>query len=126
MIPKPDVVIVSGSREWSDRDAVANVLKPFRFKTILLHGDCRGLDLIAAHFGKVHGFQVWPFAYCEDENGVECRNESMCAVAAALRDWGHRVHPFGFPLKGSVGTWKWVRIMKRLGFDPKGPNGELL
>lgn len=112
---RPDVVIVTGSRDWSDRRLVAETLAPFPAGTYLLHGACRGLDTIAATFGKRYGFNILAFPYFADDSGKECRNETMFAVAKAFQDCKHRVYGFAFPLPESVGTFKAIRIADRLG-----------
>ncbi len=116
---RPDVVIVTGSREWEHRRTVASVLEPFAPGTILIHGGCRGLDQIAGTFGRRYRFTMLELPYFDDEEGREARNESMFAMAAALQSVGHRVHGFAFPLPGSIGTHKAIRIAKRLGVPVK-------
>lgn len=114
-MPRQTVVVVTGSREWSDRDSIRKALSGFPFGTILIHGDCRGADTICAYEGGKKGFKLWPFPYCEDDNGQECRNESMAAVAAVLKLKGHRVVALAFPLPGAIGTWKCVKRLKEVG-----------
>lgn len=120
---KPTVIIVTGSREWEDREGIHQVLRPYPFGSILIHGGCRGADTIAGRFGLKKGFKVWELPYCEDEEGNECRNESMVAVAASLRDKGHPLAAHAFPLPGAIGTWKCVRLGKLVGiiFEPHKP-----
>lgn len=116
---RPDVVIVTGSRDWTDRQKVAEVLSGFPPKTILIHGGCRGLDQIAGAFGKRFGFVIVELPYFEDEEGKEARNESMFAMASALLECGHRVFGFAFPLSSSIGTFKAIRIGERRGITMK-------
>lgn len=116
---RPTVILVSGSREWEDKSAIYEALKVYPFGSILIHGGCRGADVLCGRFGASKGFKVWELPYCEDEDGNEVRNESMVAVAAALRDMGHPLFAHAFPLPGSVGTPKCMRIAKKHGIEFK-------
>lgn len=123
---RPQVIGITGSREWNDREAIREALKPYRFGSILVHGGCRGADQIAAHEGSKKGFKLWELPYCEDEDGNECRNESMVAVVAALRSKGHPVAWHAFPLPNSRGTYKCARLVIKAGMGIVGPRGEPL
>lgn len=52
------VIVVSGSRDWNDKEAVFDELMVFPRGTVLAHGDCRGLDRIAGAIGTKFGFVV--------------------------------------------------------------------
>lgn len=52
-------VLCTGSREWTDEQAVARELHFFNpASTVLIHGGCRGLDTIVDVVGKRMGFHV--------------------------------------------------------------------
>lgn len=51
-------ILVTGDRNWSDINSVHSVLSSFPKNTILIHGCCRGLDLICAAIGESLGFEI--------------------------------------------------------------------
>lgn len=54
-------LLITGSREWTDRKAIRDVLARFPAGTVLIHGACRGADKIAAGVGNQLGFDVRPY-----------------------------------------------------------------
>ena len=112
---RPQVVLVTGSRDWSDRQAIFSCLSVHPDRSILIHGGCRGADSIAAAVAKQLAFKIWELPFFLGEDGREARNESMIAVACALRDKGHRVTSYAWPMEGSVGTLKCMRLMREAG-----------
>jgi hypothetical protein len=56
-------VLVCGSRDWTDEDAIADVLAEYApdYPTII-HGAARGADSIADRVAKTYGYTVKPFA----------------------------------------------------------------
>ncbi len=111
------VVIVTGSREWTDREAIYQRLKQYRAGTILLHGDngneswAVGADRIAASVGRDLGFQVVGHPYFTDAGkaGGPLRNKLLVALGAAYQGALYSVVVEAFPLPGSRGTWDCVR-----------------
>ena len=56
-------VLICGSRDWSDREAVRSWLSKLQdwgYGTVI-HGDCRGADMIADEEARAMGFVVIPF-----------------------------------------------------------------
>lgn len=51
-------ILVTGDREWDDIPRVLEELKGFRPGTILVHGACRGADIICAAMAEALGFVV--------------------------------------------------------------------
>ena len=51
-------ILVTGDREWSDIPRVVEELKGFRPGTILVHGACRGADIICAAVAEALRFEV--------------------------------------------------------------------
>lgn len=51
-------IIVTGDREWDDISRVVEELKKFQPGTILIHGACRGADIICAAVAEATGFVV--------------------------------------------------------------------
>lgn len=50
-------VLVCGSRNWTDARAVELALEPLN-DIILVHGDARGADTIAANYAKKRGWEI--------------------------------------------------------------------
>jgi hypothetical protein len=117
-MPHPDVVIVSGSRDWKPEQCpVHEVLSCYSPGTWLIHGRCpTGLDEIADVYGRARGFVVLGMPYFESEvDGKEARNASMVAVGVALKNVGHIVECHAFPLAQSRGTWKFYEMSRAAG-----------
>ncbi len=52
------IVVVTGDRNWTNRSVIQKALSNLPQQTILLHGDCRGLDQIAASEAIKLGIQT--------------------------------------------------------------------
>lgn len=110
----PEVAIFTGSRRWLDPVPVAQALDLHRPGTIVIHGDCAGLDKLVAGLARMRGWPEWPLPYFE-RDGDEARNASMVAVGVALQTAGHLVRWHAFPLPDSRGTWRFVRLARAAG-----------
>ena len=51
-------ILVTGDREWSDIPRVVEELRGYRPGTILVHGACRGADIICAAVAEALRFEV--------------------------------------------------------------------
>lgn len=51
-------ILVTGSRNWNDISLVVEQLKGYRPGTVLIHGACRGADIICAAVAETLGFVV--------------------------------------------------------------------
>lgn len=49
----PRVVLLTGSRSWTDKDFIMDVLEPFPRQTQFIHGGAKGLDSLA-HSALLH------------------------------------------------------------------------
>lgn len=54
-------ILVCGDRNWTDFNSIHRRLCSFPEGTVLLHGDCRGADRIAADIGYMLKFVVFAF-----------------------------------------------------------------
>lgn len=53
------VILITGSRNWEDKDLIKSALLPYANKHVLLiHGDCRGADKLAGEVAKELHFQI--------------------------------------------------------------------
>lgn len=109
------VVIVTGARDWSAYHVIADALREFdASRTLLLHGACRGADLIAAEVAWDYEMQIIPLPYVSGMGraGGPYRNEREIIIASALRDvhWNSAVLAFHDKLRtGSAGTLDTVK-----------------
>jgi hypothetical protein len=51
-------VIVTGSRQWTDADAIRRELARLPSDTVIIHGDCEGADTIAGKIARELGLVV--------------------------------------------------------------------
>ncbi len=51
-------ILVTGDREWDDVSCVVEALSVYPQNTILVHGACRGADIICAAVGEQLGFEI--------------------------------------------------------------------
>ncbi len=54
-------ILVCGGREWPLTEPIRRILKQYPKGTVLIHGACRGADLMAAEVGKELGFIIEPY-----------------------------------------------------------------
>jgi len=110
------VVVVTGSRHWTDVDAIrARLIEYPSGSTVLFHGECPygGADEIADRLGRAGGLDVRARPALKGETFPQ-RNTRMVAEAAALaRETGAEFVCEAFPLLGSRGTWDTVNKFRR-------------
>ena len=73
-------VLVCGSREWNNLDLILERLSSLPPETILIHGGCRGADVMCGEVGKELGFNVLCFPANWDQHGRSAgpkRNQTM-------------------------------------------------
>jgi hypothetical protein len=68
-------VLVTGDRNWTDKDAIRCELAQLPADTLIIHGACRGADLLAQEVAQELGLPDLPFPVDWDQ---------------ARRDLGHR------------------------------------
>ena len=56
-------LLVCGSRGWTDKDTIADVLADYadRHPVVVLHGAARGADTLAAEVATFYGYEVRAF-----------------------------------------------------------------
>lgn len=106
-------LLVTGSRNWCDHNLIRSALEEWKAKgaTVLIHGDARGADAIAAQIAADLGLQILSYPAQWAKYGKKAgtlRNEQM------LRE-GRPGVVIAFPLPDSIGTWHMVSIAKRAG-----------
>lgn len=65
-------VVVSGSRDWTDKEKVQYTFKRYitAQHVLLIHGNCRGLDKIAGEIGHQLGYRVKIYPAEWDQYGL--------------------------------------------------------
>lgn len=110
-------ILITGSREWSDWDVIeAAIIKAARDagatprSTVIVHGNARGADRIAAGIARTYGCAVEEHPANWDQYGKAAghrRNVKMVNLGADIC--------LAFPLGASPGTWGCVRLAKAAG-----------
>ncbi len=106
-------VLVTGDREWDDAWKIKERLEKLDSDTVIIHGDCRGVDRIAGEVAEQIGFEV--IAYPADwkrygKAAGPIRNKEML-------DKGHPdlVIAFHPNMNQSKGTKNMFTVAKRRG-----------
>jgi hypothetical protein len=103
----PTAIIVTGSREWTDRKLIGLRLRAYPIEAIVIHGNAGGADKIAHQIARDDGSVVVPvpyFSWLGKTGGME-RNRVMLHILLAYRADGYDVAVEAFPLPSSIGTW---------------------
>jgi len=103
-------LLVTGSRDWTDRQRVFDVLNRLR-PTVIIEGGARGLDTIVSQLAKSWGIPIITFpadwrTYGKAAGSI--RNQQML-------DEGKPDYVVAFPLPQSKGTWDMVRRARKAG-----------
>jgi hypothetical protein len=116
---KQRVVLVSGSRHWRDYKAVRDRVKFHSVETepspIMFHGDCEGLDRMAARYASDLRWEVnrLPGFWHLGKRGGAVRNRALFECAMAFKYAGHPVFVEAFPLKGGRGTQMMIDMVRK-------------
>ena len=115
------LLIISGSRDWADERPIRELLLQFDpYWTLVIHGKCRGADMIGDRLARELGFEV--VTYPADWNRYKksagpIRNREMAIMGLTHQRYGVQVHAGLFPLPQSVGTIGMLELCKLGGFD---------
>lgn len=55
------IILICGSRDWSNKDIIKQELLKFKNISKIIHGGCRGADILAGQVGKELGIPVTVF-----------------------------------------------------------------
>lgn len=109
-------VLVTGSRDWTDRQMVANALHEQRMldpdqRIIVVHGNARGLDALAAWWANATGniAEAYPADWSLGMSAGHIRNQKMVNLGADVC--------LAFPRPGSKGTWDCMRRAEAAGIS---------
>lgn len=106
-------VLVCGDRNWTDKGAIELLLRSLPEGSTLIHGCCRGADMIAHEIAKEIGMEIVTFPAAWDRFGKKAgpiRNERML-----LEGKPDRVVAFHDDLRRSKGTAHMVKIAMKAG-----------
>ncbi len=83
-------VIVTGSTLWTDEEAIRRELRQLPEGTVIIHGDCPGVDALAGRIAREMGLIVEAMAKSEEDyrryrkGAWKGLNERMLATGAEL------------------------------------------
>lgn len=104
-------ILVCGSRDYADRDAMTEVMYRFGKGTVVIHGGARGADKMAGEIAAFLRYEVEVYEANWARDGKRAgpmRNQRML-------DEGKPDHVIAFPLADSVGTWDMIRRARKAG-----------
>jgi len=107
-------VVVTGSRDWTNKDLIYNELMRLPIDTTIIHGGARGADTIAGELAKKFCFEVIevPANWKKYRNAAgPIRNREMLDMEPDL--------VLAFPLPESKGTKDCMKEARRRGIALK-------
>lgn len=110
---RPQRILVTGSRDWTDRDIIRKVLSWLPPGSTVVHGAARGADTIAAEEAKALGLTVEAHPADWKRHGKAAgpiRNQKMI-------DAGPYDAVFAFPLPDSIGTRDCIERARKAGYE---------
>jgi len=111
-------ILVCGDRNWHSFQKIHDALSEYPARTILVHGACRGADLMAASAGRVLGFDVRSYPANWNEYGTSAgpvRNMQMISEEAPF----DLVLAFHSNIQDSKGTADMVSRCRKAGWPVK-------
>lgn len=114
-------VLVCGSRDWMDRDAIAEVLSRYPAGTEVLHGTAAGADRLADSVARMYGLTVRRFPadwerYSKRAGKPALRNvEMLDQLTAPSLLMPSDDHVIAFQRNGSRGTQHTIDEAQRRG-----------
>lgn len=111
-------ILVTGDRDWDDIKFVHETLRGYRAGTILVHGACRGADVISAAIGQALGFEVRSYPADWDANGKKAgrlRNQEMLDKEHTPESPIDLVIAFHRDIEKSKGTKHMLSISEKAG-----------
>lgn len=111
-------ILITGDREWDDIPRVVEVLKGYRPGTILVHGACRGADIICAAVAETLGFEVrgYPADWEKHRKAAgPIRNRQMLTEEHKPEEPIDVVFAFHNNFENSRGTADMVKIVDKAG-----------
>lgn len=116
-VPARHVVLITGSREWNDAEAISRRLRRYPPGTLVIHGGAPGADEIAGAVAPHLGMRTLVEAYFGDlgKAGGPARNALLVDLALTYVRHGYTVAVEAFPTSSSRGTWGCVDKARNAG-----------
>jgi hypothetical protein len=115
-------ILLTGSRDWVDRDKIFGELKRFTAcdEVVMFHGGCRGADFVGSVCGKELGYRV---VSCPAQWSIygsragPIRNELMVHMLQELQVQGYECFVLAFhpDIEKSKGTLDCITRARKLG-----------
>jgi hypothetical protein len=103
----PKIVVVTGSRRWSDKASIWNALFE-QAPNLVIHGGANGADALAGRWANENAVTCLVVPALWEGHGKKAgtiRNIDMLAIANDLKEAsGAELIVLGFPAKDSIGT----------------------
>lgn len=115
-------ILITGDRNWDDIERVVEELSPYPAGTILIHGACRGADVICAAVAESLGFVVrgYPADWAKYPRAAgPIRNQQMLDVENKPEEPIDLCLAFHNDIASSRGTADMVKRMQKAGFTVK-------
>jgi hypothetical protein len=124
-VPIRRVVLVTGSREWADYDAMARRLERYPEDTLVIHGGARGADEMADTIARTFRMRTLVEEYFGDlgVRGGPARNDLLIDLALTYARYGYTVTVEAFPIAASRGTWDCVNKARNAGLQVEITHG---
>ncbi len=104
-------VIICGDRNWKDEETIEIFIETLPPDTVIIHGGCRGADMIADAMARKHGLEVHPPFFAQwniyRKGAGPIRNKRMI-----LEGKPDRVVAFHNDLSKSKGTANMLKLAK--------------
>jgi len=119
------VVLVTGSRNWSDRETIEHQLNSVaETEVLLVQGGCKGADTLAAAVAREKGWAVHtePAEWHTDKNGAYTSKMNYAAGPIRNRKMIVDFRPhyaFAFVMPGSKGTLGCIKLLKSHQQEPE-------
>lgn len=110
------IILICGSRDWSDKNLILSTIVSLK-PTKIIHGVCRGADILSGQVAKELGIPVQEFPADWDTYGLSAgprRNQKMLDEGKP-----NLVIAFHDDIKSSKGTNDMVRRAKKSGLEVK-------
>jgi hypothetical protein len=104
-------VLVSGSREWTDRGPIRAHLEKLPRDSVVIHGGARGVDRLADDIARAQGFHVEVYHADWEAHG----KRAGFLRTRRMFDEGHPTRVLAFSLDDSPGTGYAIEEARRRG-----------
>lgn len=116
-IGQPLALLVTGDREWTDRNKIVRRLANYPAGTLVIHGAARGADQMAGEVARSMNMPVVvvPYIGYLGRAGGAVRNQKMLDLLLGLSRMGYSIHAEAFhpDLRKSKGTKNMIKLLSK-------------